>query len=709
MHWSNFGKLWMIYPKHSLPSGTRPTLSGDEGLIDDSSPPVANIVDVELERLNLSTRARNCLRNAKISFLGELAALSAPEIMNWQNAGKKTLREIRELLGSNGLKLKGDQDTAQPVMIPLGKAGRDVQLRLLAPLSSFSLSTRAKNVIVQEKLRYLAELVQLDFGKLLAFHSSGKKTATELAKLVKAQGFELGTSIPDWSRETARALEESFASERLREIVKRSNAFLATLGPEPTCLEDELRRIAAALASDRNLELLIKLWGWNGSNPRTLESVAFELTPRLTRERVRQIEATALRRLRPFKFDTPHLRAAIALLRKAVPAIPADLAYALRQAGISRGDFSVASVKIAAKIIHLKWPLAEISLSNQRIFVLAEDEDRFIKILQIVRRRTSELGCLNIVSLASELQINEDRSNLIRRVLDRLPQIEWLDTSKDWLYLRDVPRNRLFNLCSKVLSVSPRIRLSELRRAVARSRRLSMAPPLRILGAFIEKLGLANINKEIAEAVASRVAVLNPESIEGKILAVFDEQGTVMDGEELGERCIAAGVNATSFYIYRLMSPVIASLGNGIYCKVGAEVTPGIIEDILSRRRRSTPRSSDHGWMINGNLWFGIELRRSLITTGGLRLARFVADLVQGEWTVQLPDGTTYDRVTCRDLFIWSFRKAFALLGAEPDDLMMLEFDKKTRRVMVRVGGPGLFEAMQEPVSLSSEDAGDDT
>lgn len=58
----------------------------------------------------------------------------------------------------------------------------------------------------------------------------------------------------------------------------------------------------------------------------------------------------------------------------------------------------------------------------------------------------------------------------------------------------------------------------------------------------------------------------------GKILAVFDEYGPVMDGEELAERCIGAGVNATSFYIYRLMSPVIANLGKGIYCKVGAEV-----------------------------------------------------------------------------------------------------------------------------------------
>jgi hypothetical protein len=692
------------------------------------TPAVTNIAAVELERIDLSTRTRNCLCKAEVKLVGELTALSASDILRWRNAGKKTLREIRELLGSIGLKLKGDPDTSAPInsrllhqlavplpppsakpkLIRLGEAGRDVQRRLLAPLSSFFLSTRAKNVIVQAKLRYVAELVQLDFGMLLAFDGYGKKTATELADLIKAQGFELGTSIPDWSRETARALEESFASERLQEIIERSNAFLATLGPEPGCLEDELRRIATALASGRNLELLIKLWGWNGTDPRTLESVGSELTPRLTRERVRQIESKARRRLQFFKFDTPHLRAAIALLRKAVPAFPADLSSALRAAGISRGDFSPASVKAAAEILHVKWPLAEISLSHHRIFVLAEDEERLVKIFQIVRRRTSELGCLNILSLASELQIDEGRADIIRKMLGQLPQIEWLDDAKNWLYLRDTPRNRLFNLCAKVLGVSPRIRLSELRRAVAKSRRLSMAPSQKILGAFVERLELGIINAEIVEAAPSMVTSPNPESIEGKILAVFDEYGSVMDGEQLAERCIAAGVNAMSFYLYRLSSPVITSLGKGIYCKVGSEVAPGIIEDILSRRR-SRPRSSDQGWMPNGNLWFGLELSRIVITTGSLRLTPFVADFVQGEWDVQLPDGTVYDRVTCRDLFIHSFRKAFAVLGAEPDDLMALEFDKKTRRVMVRIGGPSLFEAMQDPASLSAEDAGDDT
>ena len=74
----------------------------------------------------------------------------------------------------------------------------------------------------------------------------------------------------------------------------------------------------------------------------------------------------------------------------------------------------------------------------------------------------------------------------------------------------------------------------------------------------------------------------------------------------------------------------------------------------------------------------------------------FVSGFVQGEWNVALPDGSEYGTVTCRDLFIWSFRKPFSVLGAEPTDLATFEFDLKSRQVLVRVGGPGLFEAIQD-------------
>jgi hypothetical protein len=300
-----------------------------------------------------------------------------------------------------------------------------------------------------------------------------------------------------------------------------------------------------------------------------------------------------------------------------------------------------------------------------------------------------------MVSLLSELGLPESKIGNIRAIIDVLPPVRWLDDQKTWLYVPESPRNRLLNLSAKVLGVCPRIRLSELRRAVAKSRRLSMAPPQKILGSFVQQIGLGRADGDMITANPGMVIVPRPETVEGKMLTVLDEHGPVMGGEDFADKCVAAGVNPITFYIYRLISPVVAALGNGIYCKVGAEVPIGLVEEIRSRRK-ATARVSDHGWMPNGNIWFGFKLSRSAITTGSVLLNSFVSDLVQGEWQARLPDGSNYDRVICRDVFITSFRKAFSVLGVEPDDFVALEFDHRSKIVVARAGGPDLFESMQE-------------
>jgi len=341
----------------------------------------------------------------------------------------------------------------------------------------------------------------------------------------------------------------------------------------------------------------------------------------------------------------------------------------LRQQGVSRSDFPVASVKIAAGILKLNWPFTDVDVGAERLLALSDDGNRLGRIMLVVRRRTSELGCLNMVSLLFELGILETKIENIRAIIDALPSVRWLDEERTWLYAPVSSRNRLLNLAAKVLGICPRIRLPELRRAVAKSRRLAMAPPQKILASFVQQIGLGRVDGALITANPAMVVVPEPETVEGKMLAVLDEHGPVMAGEDFADKCVAAGVNPISFYIYRLISPVVAALGNGVYCKVGAEVPMGLVEEIRARRK-ATGRVSDHGWMPNGNVWFGFKLSRSVITTGSVLLNSFVSDLVQGEWQVRLPDGSTYDCVTCRDVFITSFRKAFSVLGVEPDDFV---------------------------------------
>jgi hypothetical protein len=160
---------------------------------------------------------------------------------------------------------------------------------------------------------------------------------------------------------------------------------------------------------------------------------------------------------------------------------------------VSRGNFSFWSVKTAAEHLSIKWPFEIINIGRAKILTVDGDGDKLRKAFSTVRRRTSERGCINVLALADECELQEAKLKKLTRILEFTAQARWLDDTKEWLYSSESPRNRLYNLCSKVLGVSNRIRPSELRRAVSRSRRLTICPPQRILGLFVEEVGLGQL------------------------------------------------------------------------------------------------------------------------------------------------------------------------------------------------------------------------
>jgi len=58
-----------------------------------------------VEELELSVRSANCLKNANIRFIGELVQKSEQEMLKTKNFGRKSLKEIKEVLASMGLSL----------------------------------------------------------------------------------------------------------------------------------------------------------------------------------------------------------------------------------------------------------------------------------------------------------------------------------------------------------------------------------------------------------------------------------------------------------------------------------------------------------------------------------------------------------------------------------------------------------------------------
>jgi DNA-directed RNA polymerase subunit alpha len=67
--------------------------------------PRLEYLDRSVEELELSVRSYNCLRNANIQTIRELVQKSEPEMLKTKNFGRKSLNEIKEILGRMGLGL----------------------------------------------------------------------------------------------------------------------------------------------------------------------------------------------------------------------------------------------------------------------------------------------------------------------------------------------------------------------------------------------------------------------------------------------------------------------------------------------------------------------------------------------------------------------------------------------------------------------------
>lgn len=76
---------------------------GETDIVDEHILHMRKLLKTSLEDLDLSVRAYNCLKAAKINTLGEMVQYDTHELLKFRNFGKKSLVEIEELLQDKGL------------------------------------------------------------------------------------------------------------------------------------------------------------------------------------------------------------------------------------------------------------------------------------------------------------------------------------------------------------------------------------------------------------------------------------------------------------------------------------------------------------------------------------------------------------------------------------------------------------------------------
>ena len=89
-----------------------------EEVVDEEKLKMRDKLERSVEELELSVRSSNCLRQADIKTIGDLVVKSEPEMLKYRNFGRKSLKEIQDVLTDMGLGLGMDVSAYYSGRIP---------------------------------------------------------------------------------------------------------------------------------------------------------------------------------------------------------------------------------------------------------------------------------------------------------------------------------------------------------------------------------------------------------------------------------------------------------------------------------------------------------------------------------------------------------------------------------------------------------------
>jgi DNA-directed RNA polymerase subunit alpha len=151
------------------------------------------VLRIPVNDFELSVRSRNCLAKMNVRTLGDLVRKTEPELLAYKNFGETSLREIKTLLESKGLRLgmhkEEEQRKVRSQRLRLGTGGENPVLS--KPVGDLELSVRSRKCMQRLNLETVGDLIDKSEADLLATKNFGQTSLNE----VKAKLAEMGLSL----------------------------------------------------------------------------------------------------------------------------------------------------------------------------------------------------------------------------------------------------------------------------------------------------------------------------------------------------------------------------------------------------------------------------------------------------------------------------------------------------------------------------------
>lgn len=152
------------------------------------------VLEIPVTDFELSVRSRNCLQKMGVRNLGDLTRLSEHDLLGGKNFGETSLREIKEMLESKGLKLGQFVSKEKPrdfAGVASDSLSPQQQALLNRPVAELNLSVRARKCMSRLGITTLAELTSRTPDELLESKNFGVTSLNEVRAKLQDLGLRL--------------------------------------------------------------------------------------------------------------------------------------------------------------------------------------------------------------------------------------------------------------------------------------------------------------------------------------------------------------------------------------------------------------------------------------------------------------------------------------------------------------------------------------
>jgi len=645
------------------------------------------LLDTHLENIGLSVRTRNAFRNHDIQTFGDLVNMTATQLLQKKNFGRKSLNETIQMLESHGLRLNMRLDLeslrTQSAQNAGGPEAQDTQSDILES----------------------SQTILFDALDEAWMHEISSKDP-RFSDLVPPGG-TLFEQIDTITTDPASLPGDQI---RLAQCIEQVTARMEELSTQP--LEEALLNFLSAISrrTEQRLEVLADRLGWSGKlDIPTLQECGDLL--KITRERFRQIEAETRERIPPHPVFMPQLDRAMAALNDAAPCSYSAAQDRLTELKICSRPFSPSHIDKIAEALGKEF-YSHLDSSLQ--LIEASQYSQSSPVITAAVKLAGASGASNIQEVAAYVNASLASADFderyVREVVTASPRFEFLTT--DWFWSEKIRRNRLANVSKQMLSVNSPLTVATLRHGLRdkyamrkntlETQRLVKWPLVTPSQDVLEQFYAAhpdfnidnNSNVTCTQVLDYRKELGTVE--QGIVDYIRSTPNHLTDRLSLMKACLKEGLNESSLSVYLTYSTVTENISTDIWSLRGSKPSPAAVEAV---RRSNALRPKEksvlnYGWHSNGNLWIATRIR---IPVGSFVFGpphAVKAHLLDCSFEARDEHDIACGTVKCTDNFVFGMGMFLRRRGADEGDVLITEFDLANKTAILSLGNETTLETL---------------